>query len=85
MAAVYEFPIFEIAIFSHESWPLAKIPEVVILFLTQGVEIELIFALQAAVSEIQANFQNCHIWTRNLASGQSARSCTYTLFVPQGV
>ncbi len=32
------------------------------LFLPQGGEIELIFALRAAVSEIQASFQNCHIW-----------------------
>ena len=32
------------------------------LFLPQGVEIELIFALRAAISEIRANFQNCHIW-----------------------
>ncbi len=32
------------------------------LFLPQGVEIELIFALRAAVSEIWAHFQNCHIW-----------------------
>ncbi len=29
---------------------------------TPGVEIELIFTLGAAVSEIQADFQNCHIW-----------------------
>ncbi len=32
------------------------------LFLPQGIEIELIFALRAAVSELRANFQNCHIW-----------------------
>ncbi len=37
------------------------------LILPQGVEIELIFAVQAAVSEIRANFQNCHIWACNLA------------------
>ena len=29
---------------------------------TPGVEIELIFTLGAAVSEIRADFQNCHIW-----------------------
>ncbi len=29
---------------------------------TPGVVIELIFTLGAAVSEIQADFQNCHIW-----------------------
>ncbi len=46
------------------------------VFLHQGVEIELIFALRAAVSKIQENFQNCHIWAWNLASGQTSRSCT---------
>ncbi len=34
---------------------------------------------------IRTNFQNCHIWAWNLASGQSSRSCTYALFLPQGV
>ncbi len=37
------------------------------LFLAQGVEIELIFALRAAVSEMRTNFQNCHIWAWNLS------------------
>ncbi len=55
-----------------------------ILFLPQGVEIELIFALRTAVSKIRANFQNCHLWVWNLAMGQSARNCKYTLFLPQG-
>ena len=32
------------------------------LFLPQRVEIEPILALRAAVSDIRANFQNCHIW-----------------------
>ncbi len=35
-------------------------------FLPYGVEIELIFALRAAVSEIRADFQNYHIWAWNL-------------------
>ncbi len=30
-------------------------------FLSQGVEIELIFTLRAAVSEIQVDFQNFHV------------------------
>ncbi len=34
---------------------------------TSGGEIELIFTLGAAVSEIWSNFQNCHIWPWNLA------------------
>ncbi len=47
----------------HETWPLAKIPEVAhTLFLSQGLEIELMFALRAAVSEILADFQIFHIW-----------------------
>ncbi len=45
--------------------------------LPQVVEIELICDLQAAVSNIQAHFQNLHIWARNLAISQSSRSCTY--------
>ncbi len=59
------------------------------LFLPQRVKIELIFALRAMVSKIrtilQVDFQNCHIWAWNLASGQCSRSCTYTLFLPHGV
>ena len=73
--------------FGHETWNVAKVPKLHIYSLsTQEVEIELSFALRAGVSEIWANFQNCHIWARNLASGQSSRSCTYTstLFLPQG-
>ena len=53
-----------------------------------GVEIELILALPAAISEIQVDFQNSHIWTWNLAIGQSSRNCTYTLYplsTPKGV
>ncbi len=45
--------ILKIAIFRHETWPLAKVPEVAhTLFLPHGVKIELNFALQVAVSEI---------------------------------
>ncbi len=42
---------FKIAIFGYEPWPLARSCTYA-LFLPQGVEIELIFALQAAVSEM---------------------------------
>ena len=67
------------------------------LFLTQGGEIELIFALRAAISEIRADFQklpylamklgHCISAKICLAIGQSATSCTYmyTLFLPQWV
>ncbi len=48
--------IFKIAIFGHKTWPLAKVPEIAHTLSTHGVEIELIFALQAAVSEIRTDF-----------------------------
>ena len=54
-------------------------------FYSQGFEIELIFALWAAVFEIRAYIQNSHIWAWNLAIGQSSRTCTFGLFLPQGV
>ena len=70
-------PIFKIAIFGHETWALAKVSEVVyVLFLPHRVKI--IFAPGAAVSEILADFQNCHIWAWNLASGQSSTRCIYS-------
>ena len=56
--------IFKVDIFGHETWSLTKDPEVahILPFLLQGVKIELISALRAAVYEILADFQNCHIW-----------------------
>ena len=54
--------IFKIAIFGYETWQLAKVPEVAYALSTPGVEIEIIFALWATVSEIRTCFQNCHIW-----------------------
>ncbi len=64
---------------------MAKVPEIAhtvySLFLPQGVKIEPIFVLQAAISKIRAEFQNCHIWAWNLAISHSSRSCTYILFL----
>ena len=61
------------------TWPLAKSSRscTCALRLPQGVKIVLIFAPRAAVSEIRADFQNCHTWAWNLAISQSTRSCTY--------
>ena len=39
-------------------------------FHPNGLKLSLFFALCGAVSEIQAHFQNCHIWASNLAIGQ---------------
>ncbi len=41
---------------------LTKVPDVALPFYPKGVEIEHIFVLKTAVSEIRANFQYCHIW-----------------------
>ncbi len=64
-----------------------KVPEVAYepSFYPKGVEIELTFALRAVVSEIWADFQNCHIWAWNLEFEKSAGSCIWTFFLPQGV
>ncbi len=62
------------------TWPLAKVPHI-LLFYPRGRKWAY-FTLRAEVSEIQADFQNFHIWAWNLAIG---RSSTYTFFLPQGV
>ncbi len=52
-------PIFKIAIFGNETWLLGKVPEVphiLYFILPQWVEIEVIFVLRAAVSEIWIHF-----------------------------
>ena len=48
-------PIFKIGIFGHETWNLKKVPEVAYepLFLLQEIEIELIFAVQAVIFEME--------------------------------
>ncbi len=81
-------PIFKIATFGHETWPLAKFQKLQIygtLFLSHGVETELMFTLLPAVSEIQGRFSKFPYLDKiNLAIGQfSSRSCNP--FIPQGV
>ena len=61
------------------TWPWATVSD------PDGVKIELIFALQAAVPETWADFQNSYIWVWNVATGQRSRSCTYIIFLHQGV
>ncbi len=51
---------------------------------TPGVEIELIFALRAGVSEIRADFQNWYIWAWSMAIGQSSRNCNTLPLSPKG-
>ncbi len=54
------------------------------LFLPQGVEIKLIFALRAAVSEIRTILQNCHIWAWNLAVAKVPEVAHISSFYPRG-
>ena len=51
-------PIFKIAIFGNETWPLGKVPEVAhtLSFYPWG-RIELIFSLRPALSEILVVFK----------------------------
>ncbi len=61
--------IFKIAQFGHETWPLANSRSCTYtVLLLRGVEIDLMFALWAGVSEILADLQNCHIWAWNLVT-----------------
>ena len=46
-------------------WPKFQKLHIYTPFVPQRVKIELIFALREAVSKIQADFQNCHIWAWN--------------------
>ncbi len=50
--------MFKIAIFGHETWQVGNVKELayILSFYPRGVEIELICALRAVVSEIQAIF-----------------------------
>ena len=56
------FSTLNIATFGHEIWPLAKFQKLHIFSVsTQRVQIPIIFAVRAVVSEIQADCQNSHI------------------------
>ena len=50
----------------------------------RGFKLSLCFLYMAAVSEIRADFQNCHIWAWNLVPDNKSNGCTYTLILPQG-
>ncbi len=69
----------------HRTWAFFFQDHILDMFHSQISWQSNIFALRAAAYKIWANFQNCHILVLNLVSGQSSRSCTYTLFPPQGV
>ncbi len=78
---------FQTAIFGHETWQLAKVPEVahIMSFYPRVSKLSFFFRSVMGTSFRDTGwFQTCHIWAWNLAIGQSSRSCTYSLFPPQG-
>ncbi len=73
---------WEVALFGHETWPLANCQKFHIYSLsTPGGQNWAYFhstvtlRFHSAVSEKRADFQNCHIRAWNLAIGQSSKSC----------
>ena len=79
---LYTGQFLKIAIFGHETWPLAKVAQI-LSFCPKGSNFHSMGS-HSLVSEILTDFQTCHIWPWNFAIGQSARSCTYRFFLPQG-
>ncbi len=78
-------PIFEITKIGHETWPLAKVPEVahIIPFHHRGRNWAYFRSMGSGW--LEADFHNCYIWSWNMAIGQRSRSCAYTLFLPKRV
>ncbi len=72
--------IFKIVISGYETWQLAKVSEVA----PEGVEIELMFALRTTVSDIWADFQNCHIWALTWQVGKVPEVAHIHSFYPRG-
>ncbi len=71
-----------------KTWPLVKVPEVtyiVLSFYPMGSKLSLFWPYEHRFPKYGQYFHNCHIWAWNLAIGQSFRSCTYSLFLPQWV
>ncbi len=68
-------------------WQVAKGPEFAHIssFSPKGLKLSLFLLYGQWFSKMRAHFQNCHMWAWNMASGQSSRSCLYTLFLPQKV
>ncbi len=58
-------PIYKIAIFGHETWPLAKVPEVaqILSFYPRGSNSKLSFfrSMGSSFRDTDQFFQNCHI------------------------
>ncbi len=70
----------------HKAWSLTKDPDVahVLAFYPQGVEIELIFTLQAVVSEIWGDFQNYRIYLGMTLHWQKIQKLHIYPFLPAG-
>ena len=76
----------KIAIFGHETWQLAKVPEVahipVLSFYPRGVEIEVIFNIRAAVSRYRPFFK-ISIFGHETCHMAKVSEVAHILFLPQ--
>ncbi len=75
-------PIFKIAIFGH--WQSCRSCAYTQFYL-RGSNIDHIFALLAAVSEICDDFHNCHTWGHETWPLAKVLDCIYTICLPQKV
>ena len=66
-------------------WPKFQKMHIYTLSTPWGRNWAFYFAPEAAVTKIQDDFQNCHIWALNLPIGQNSRSCIYIILQTQGV
>ena len=78
-------PMSKSTIFGHETWPMAKVPEVAptLSFYRKRSEMSL-FSLYGQRFLRFLNLQY-RISPRNVGIGKSSRSCTYTLVLPERV
>ena len=65
-------------------WPKFQKLHIYFLSAPAGGEIEVIFALQAAVSEILAAFQNCPIFRHEIGPLVKVPEVAHTFFLSQG-
>ncbi len=84
---VQHFPsyglIFKITIFVHETWPQAKVPEVAhILSVNSRGSKWSLFSLFEQWFPRYRPISKLPYWAWNMATDQSSRSCTHTLFQP---
>ncbi len=79
-------PIFKLVIFEHETWPLAKVPEVahILSSYPRGSKMSLLLLYRERFLRYRPFFKITILWAWNFAICQSSRSCTYNLLPTPG-